>query len=77
MKNLLLLAAILTAWPAAASEISLAGARSSHYGVKPFPTPEEWVRSLKHIRDRFPGSAPWVDFTLREALPDEVLGPGK
>lgn len=44
-------------------DVARAGARSSHYGVKPFPTPEEWVRSLKHISDRFPGSTPsavWI-----------------
>ena len=43
--------------------MALAGARSSHYGVKPFPTPAEWVRSLTHISQRFPGSTPsaiWI-----------------
>jgi len=43
--------------------VALAGARSSAYGIKPFPSPEGWTTALKTIAGYFPGSTPvgiWI-----------------
>jgi hypothetical protein len=62
--------------------VVLAGARSSHYGIRPFPPPEEWVGALDEIRGRFPGSAPvaiWIVGGLyeREGCRLEFPGDGR
>jgi hypothetical protein len=46
-----------------AGHAALAGARSSHYGIRPFPAPEEWVKTFRHLSGRLPGSRPvgiWI-----------------
>lgn len=46
-----------------AAQVKYAGARSSSYGVTPFPTPHEWRNVILNIADRFPGSQPigvWI-----------------
>ena len=43
--------------------MQFAGARSSAYGIRPFPSPEGWGRALKTMADYFPGSTPvgiWI-----------------
>jgi len=49
--------------PGGEAAIRYAGARSSSYGIRPFPEPESWDAALRDISDRFPGSAPcavWI-----------------
>jgi hypothetical protein len=51
------------------AEVVLAGARSSHYGIRPFPSAEEWVGALATIRGKFEGAAPvaiWIVGGLHE-----------
>lgn len=60
--------------------VAVAGARSSHYGIRPFPTPEEWVRVFEHIRQRFPGSGSvgvWIVGGLRERRGCRLEFPGE
>ena len=48
---------------------AVAGARSSKYGIRPFPAPHEWVRALQSIEGRFPGSQAygiWIVGALHE-----------
>jgi hypothetical protein len=48
---------------AAESRVRFAGARSSSYGIRPFPSGEGWVKALKTMGDYFPGSTPvgiWI-----------------
>jgi hypothetical protein len=48
---------------AAASRVKFAGARSSAYGIRPFPSAEGWTRGLKTMASYFPGSTPvgiWI-----------------
>jgi hypothetical protein len=43
--------------------VAFAGARSSAYGIRPFPTPEGWTGALKTLAGYFPGSTPvgiWI-----------------
>ena len=43
--------------------VSFAGARSSAYGIRPFPSPEGWTNALKTMSGYFPGSTPvgiWI-----------------
>jgi hypothetical protein len=58
-------------WPAAAPaqtdqakpNVKFAGARSSGYGIRPFPTPEGWGTALHTMAGYFPGSTPlgiWI-----------------
>lgn len=40
-----------------------AGVRSSQYGIKPFPSPEGWLKAMEAMKGHFPGSAPaavWI-----------------
>ncbi len=49
--------------PAGARNVVFAGARSSAYGIKPFPSPEGWSKALKTMAGYFPGSTPvgvWI-----------------
>jgi hypothetical protein len=63
-------------------DVAVAGARSSKYGIRPFPTPEQWVRTLTQISGRFPGSRPtgiWIVGALheREGCGLEFPSPGQ
>lgn len=43
--------------------VKFAGARSSAYGIGPFPSPEGWTNALKTMAGYFPGSTPvgiWI-----------------
>jgi hypothetical protein len=43
--------------------IKFAGARSSAYGIRPFPSPAGWTNALKTMAGYFPGSTPvgiWI-----------------
>lgn len=43
--------------------VKYAGARSSHYGIKPFPTAEEWAKVMFTMKDYYSGSTPcaiWI-----------------
>ncbi len=43
--------------------VKFAGARSSAYGIRPFPSVEGWVKGLKTMASYFPGSTPvgvWI-----------------
>ena len=43
--------------------VAFAGVRSSHYGIKPFPEPEGWVKAMKTMSGYFPDSSPcaiWI-----------------
>jgi hypothetical protein len=45
------------------SLVSFAGVRSSAYGIKPFPEPQEWVKAISTMSGYFPGSTPcavWI-----------------
>ena len=45
------------------SNIKYAGARSSSYGIKPFPQPSEWQQVMNKMTENFKGSAPcaiWI-----------------
>ncbi len=47
----------------AGGRIEFAGARSSAYGIRPFPTAEGWGKALKTMSGYFPGSTPvgiWI-----------------
>ena len=46
-----------------AMHVKYAGARSSAYGIRPFPSPEGWTNALKTMAGYFPGSTPvgiWI-----------------
>ncbi|MBN2207415.1 MAG: hypothetical protein JW742_08425 [Candidatus Aminicenantes bacterium] len=68
---LLVLCGTLIGAAAAAEAIALeksplvkyAGVRSSAYGIKPFPEPQEWIKAVSTMGDYFPGSTPcavWI-----------------
>ena len=43
--------------------VSFAGCRCSVYGIRPFPTQDEWFKYVEKIAEQFPGSAPsfvWI-----------------
>ena len=43
--------------------ITVAGCRSSRYGIRPFPTDAEWISYAEKIKGLFPGSTPafiWI-----------------
>jgi hypothetical protein len=40
------------------STIKWAGARSSRYGIDPFPNPEEWTKAISTIANNFPNATP-------------------
>ena len=47
--------------------VKFAGARSSHYGIKPFPTPENWQQAMTLINNQFYHSTPcaiWIVGTI-------------
>ena len=44
--------------PAGGRQIVFAGARSSAYGIRPFPSSEGWGKALKTMGGYFPGSTP-------------------
>lgn len=47
----------------AVRNVKYAGVRSSHYGIKPFPSPEEWAKAMFTMRDYYWGSIPcaiWI-----------------
>jgi hypothetical protein len=47
----------------AGQHVAFAGARSSAYGIRPFPSPEGWGKALKTMAGYFPGSTPvgiWI-----------------
>lgn len=49
--------------PAELKNVAFAGARSSRYGVKPFPEPEAWQKAIETMNSYFPGSTPcaiWI-----------------
>ena len=49
--------------PEKAAPVTLAGCRSSRYGIRPFPADGEWISYAEKIRSPFPGSAPafiWI-----------------
>ncbi len=49
--------------PSAGPHIRFAGARSSAYGIRPFPSPGGWADALKTMAGYFPGSTPvgiWI-----------------
>ena len=66
MVPILVLFAAMTAFPAAMGDggkVVWAGVRSSHYGIKPFPAPEGWLKAMRAMEGYFPGSSPaaiWI-----------------
>lgn len=47
----------------AGQHVKFAGARSSSYGIRPFPSPEGWTNALRTMAGYFPGSIPvgiWI-----------------
>lgn len=43
--------------------VAFAGCRSSHYGIKPFPSNDEWIKHAKVIGSQFEGAKPafvWI-----------------
>jgi hypothetical protein len=49
--------------PEEPKNVAFAGVRSSRYGVKPFPEPEDWQKAIEAMRGYFPGStacAIWI-----------------
>ena len=59
----LLLPAGTNAGAPVGGQIVFAGARSSAYGIRPFPTAEGWGKALKTMSGYFPGSTPvgiWI-----------------
>ncbi len=70
-----------SATPARSAAVTWAGLRSSHYGIRPFPSTKGWVEAMKDMASRFPGSEPvgiWIVGTMGDnrtcAL--EFPGPG-
>ena len=66
--------------PGPPARVALAGARSSHYGIRPFPGPEEWVRALRDVSGRFEGSVPtaiWIVGGLHERKGCRLEFPGE
>ncbi len=62
-KKIILIAAVLIAAVVQAGVVKYAGARSSHYGVKPFPTPKEWGNIFLNMCDQYDNSVPtgvWI-----------------
>ena len=56
-----------TVWPAAG--VLFAGARSSEYGIEPFPAPEGWGKGLATLAGYLPGAqkaAIWIVGTVSE-----------
>ncbi|OGU35406.1 MAG: hypothetical protein A2068_01435 [Ignavibacteria bacterium GWB2_35_6b] len=50
------------------TNIKYAGARSSNYGIKPFPSKEEWKSALYSMHEKFEGSIPtaiWIVGVMR------------
>ena len=43
---------------AGSGKIAFAGARSSQYGIKPFPAPPDWKAAIGAVAGCFEGSAP-------------------
>lgn len=44
-------------------KVALAGVRSSHYGIKPFPEPEGWTKAIQTMSGYFEGALPsavWI-----------------
>lgn len=59
--------ATLTPWSTAG--VLFAGARSSEYGIRPFPAPEGWDQGLEAMAGYFPGAqkaAIWIVGTVSE-----------
>ncbi len=53
----------VSAAASAPANVKFAGARSSNYGIRPFPSPEGWGTALKTMAGHFPGSTPlgiWI-----------------
>jgi hypothetical protein len=49
--------------PPVPKNVVFAGVRSSEYGIKPFPEPSAWQRTIDAMNNRFPGSLPgaiWI-----------------
>jgi hypothetical protein len=49
--------------PGAPTNVAFAGVRSSRYGVKPFPAPEDWQTAIETMTSYFPGATPcavWI-----------------
>jgi hypothetical protein len=68
--------------------VKYAGARSSAYGIRPFPSPEGWINALKTMAGYFPGSTPvgiWIvgrlngrstGMTVEFPQPDDAVNHG-
>jgi len=52
------------------SNIKWGGVRSSPYGIKPFPQPEEWANAMKIMAEYFPGSTPLAVWGIGEIFFD-------
>lgn len=45
------------------THVTMAGVRSSSYGIKPFPKPGEWKEAINYINNSYPSSTPcgiWI-----------------
>ncbi|MEM5947554.1 hypothetical protein WKV44_03250 [Spirochaetia bacterium 38H-sp] len=47
-------------------KIGLAGARASSYGIRPFPSPQEWIKISKEAQERLGGRQPSLIWILGE-----------
>lgn len=51
-----------------AAEVKYAGARSSDYGINPFPSTQEWGNVMQNMASYFPGAVPtgiWIVGTIQ------------
>ncbi len=68
---------IPTPWPT--EGVLFAGVRSSEYGIKPFPLPEEWDKAMTAMVRYFPGArkaAIWIVGTIGEDGSAKLEFPG-
>ncbi|MUG92917.1 hypothetical protein F7734_10870 [Scytonema sp. UIC 10036] len=56
--------------PSSPSKIKSSGVRSSAYGIKPFPQPEEWAKAMKIMAGYFPNSTPIAVWGIGEIIFD-------
>jgi len=62
-----------------AGKVVFAGVRSSAYGIRPFPKPEEWKTAIEAMAGHYPGATPcavWIVGTFRRPRTCHLYFPG-